>query len=325
MTRIAAIGFLLALMSVPAGGAFASEADDARLMLDRMSTAMSQMSYQGTFVYVRGDEVETMRITHVSDRHGVRERLVAISGPQREILRDSNGVRWVLADDSSVFEDQGYNHAFFPELPVDQHGSTETSYSLKVGDETRIAGQQARNLKVIPHDNYRYGYDLWLEERSGLLLKWELIGNEGKPIATMMFTDIRFGSEVDINELQPGSQLKKFKTVESRLPSGRGGANSTPAWQPDSLPPGFKLTSHRRFGEAGQGIYEHLVYSDGLAVVSVYIENIKPDSDIRTGMSRLGTTHAFSRKTGGMLITVIGDVPDVTVKFIGDAVQIAAH
>jgi sigma-E factor negative regulatory protein RseB len=196
---------------------------------------------------------------------------------------------------------------------------------LEVGGETRVAGQLARNLKVIPRDKYRYGYDLWLEEHSGLLLKWELLGNDRKPIATMMFTDIRLGSEVDSKELQSGSQLKKFKTVESRLPTGRAGANSTPAWQPGSLPPGFKLTSHRTFGEPGQGVYEHLVYSDGLAAVSVYIENIKPDSDIRTGMSRLGTTHAFSRKTGGMLITVIGDVPEVTVKFIGDAVQIAAH
>jgi sigma-E factor negative regulatory protein RseB len=324
MRRAAATWFLLAIL-LPASGAFASDSDVAHLMLDRMSTAMSQMSYQGTFIYVRGDEVETMRITHVSDRQGVRERLVAISGPQREILRDSNGVRWVLADDSSVFEDQGYAHVFFPDLPVDQHGSTESSYSLKVGGESRVAGQQATNLKVIPRDKYRYGYDLWLEDRSGLLLKWELLGSDGKPIATMMFTDIRFGSEVDVKELQPGSQLKKFNTVESQLPSGRAGANSAPAWRPDSLPPGFKLTSHRTFGEQGQGVYEHLVYSDGLAAVSVYVENIKPDSEVRTGMSRLGTTHAFSRKAGGMLITVVGDVPEVTVKFIGDAVQIAAH
>jgi len=325
MKRMAATWFLLAMLSVPAGSAFATESDQARLMLDRMSTAMSQMNYQGTFVYIRGDDVETMRITHVSDEQGVRERLVAISGPQREILRDPNGVRWVLADDLSVFEDQGYTQVFFPELPVDQHGQTEASYSLKVGGTSRIAGQQARNLKVIPRDKYRYGYDLWLEDRSGILLKWELVGSDRKPIATMMFTDIRFGSEVDVRELQSGSQFKKFKTVESQLPSGRAGANSPPAWRPDSLPPGFQLTSHRTFGDKGKGVYEHLVYSDGLAAVSVYIENAEPESDVRTGMSRLGTTHAFSRKTDGMLITVVGDVPEVTVKFIGDAVKIAAH
>jgi len=158
---------------------------------------------------------------------------------------------------------------------------------------------------------------------SGLLLKWELIGNDDQPLAKLMFTDLRLGSEVNVKELEPSSQLKKFKTVESRLPSGRGLSNSTPAWKPDSLPPGFKLTAHRYFGEEDQGIYEHLVYSDGFAAVSVYIEDFVADSSLRTGMSRLGTTHAFSRTTGHMLVTVVGDVPGITVKYIADSVRIA--
>ena len=313
---------LLAALSAPVGVALAGQNDEPRLMLERMSSAMSQMNYQGTFVYVQGDDVETMRITHVSDKHGVRERLVAISGAPREILRDSNGIRWVLADDASVFEDQGYNRSFFPELPVDQYGLTDVSYSLQLGPEARIADHTARNLKVIPRDKYRYGYSLWLEKNSGLLLKWELIGSDAKPLAKLMFTEIRIGSEVDVKELAPSSQLKKFKTVESRLPSGRGFSNSTPTWKPQSLPPGFKLTAHRYFGEEDRGIYEHLVYSDGFAAVSVYIENFETGSGLRTGLSRLGTTHGFSRTTGDMLITVVGDVPGITVKFIADSVRI---
>jgi len=325
MRLLAATGLMLAALSASSGLIFASEAAESRLLLDRMNTAMSQMSYQGTFVYVQGDQVETMRITHVSDKNGVRERLIAISGPPREIFRDSSGVRWVLADDASVFEDQGYNRSFFPELPVDQQGSIEVYYSLKVGNVTRIAGHQARNLNVVPLDQYRYGYDLWLEETSGMLLKWELIGNDRKPLAKLMFTDIRLGSAVDAKELEPASQMKKFKTVESQLPSGRGYSKTAPTWKPEALPPGFKLRAHRFYAEPGQGVYEHLVYGDGLAAVSVYIESIKPDSALQTGMSRLGITHAFSRTHDDILITVVGDVPGVTVKFIGDSVKIAAH
>ena len=83
----------------------AGTSDSPRDWLDRMSAAMSQMSYQGTFVYVRGDDVVTMRITHVVDENGARERLVSLSGAPREVLRDSSGVRWVLGDDQSVLED----------------------------------------------------------------------------------------------------------------------------------------------------------------------------------------------------------------------------
>jgi len=307
------------------GSVFAGEAVEPREMLERMTTAMSQMSYQGTFVYVQGENVEIMRITHVSDADGVRERLVALSGPAREVLRDSNGVRWVLADDRSVFEDSAFNRSFFPELPLDQNDQMEISYSLKRGSEARIAGQQARNLIVLPKDEFRYGYSLWLEEHSGLLLKWELIDSNRKSLAKLIFTDVRMGSEVDVKELKPTSQLKKFKTVESELPSGRGLSNASPRWQPSHLPPGFELTAHRYFGQQDQGIYEHLVYSDGLAAVSVYIESDKSGNPAHTGVKRLGTTHAFSRISEDKLITVVGDVPAITVKYVGNAVNIASH
>ena len=99
--------------------AVAGSSDDAGDWVERMSAAMSQMSYQGTFVYVQGDEVESMRITHVADENGVRERLVSVSGAQREILRDSNGVRWVRGDDHSVMEDPSFGRSFFPEIPLE--------------------------------------------------------------------------------------------------------------------------------------------------------------------------------------------------------------
>lgn len=307
-----------------AGIVFASNSEDPRSMLEQMRMAMSQMTYQGTFVYVQGENVETMRITHVADERGVRERLVAVSGAPREILRDSNGVRWVLANDHSIFEDPGFNRSFFPELPLDQHDETELSYTMKVGAVERIAGHQARNLKVLPRDQYRYGYSLWLEQHSGLLLKWELVDYNKKPLATLMFTDVRLGSEVDGNELMSTSQLKKFKTTASTLPAGRGHAIKVPKWQPTRLPPGFRMTAHRYFGQEGEGIYEHLVYSDGLAAVSVYIESIKAEGGVQDGVSKLGTTHAFSRVTDELMITVVGDVPAITVKEIAEAVGLAA-
>ena len=177
---------------------------------------------------------------------------------------------------------------------------------------------------MLPKDKYRYGYSLWLEEHSGLLLKWELIDSKQKPLAILMFTDVRLGSEVDVKELKSTTQLKKFKTVASELPSGRGLSKTTPRWQPDHLPPGFQLTAHRYFGQQDQGVYEHLVYSDGLATISVYIESASPDAKAEAGVNRLGTTHAFSRISNDMLITVVGDVPAITVKFIGNAVKIAS-
>jgi sigma-E factor negative regulatory protein RseB len=304
-----------------AGHAIAGSDEDPAEWLERMSTAMSQMSYQGTFVYVQGDDVVTMRITHVAGEAGVRERLVSVSGVPREVIRDSTGVRWVLGDDRSVLQDQGFNRTFFPQLPLDQQGQARRSYALKLGDVGRVAGQTARNLSILPRDEYRYGYSLWLEEHSAMLLKWELIDHRRKPLAKLMFTDIRMGAEVDRFELQPSSELKKFKTVESSLPAGRGLASAQPRWRPGRLPPGFELTAHRFFGQQQDSIYEHLVYSDGLTAVSVYIESAAEGEQQPADLRRMGTTHAFSKTADGVAITVIGDVPSITVKLIGETVS----
>jgi len=311
----------LAMILIAGTPGLARGGDEPRAWLERMSTAMSQMSYQGTFVYVQGESVETMRITHVSGSDGIQERLVSLSGAPREVLRDSNGVRWVLADDESVFRDSAFNRSFFPEMPVDLDKHAQNSYRLRLGDRARIAGHWARNLLVLPRDRYRYGYSLWLEEHSGLLLKWELVDNDNAVLARLMFTDFRLGSEVDPRELKSANPLKKFTTVDSTLPPAPDRSSATPGWKPERLPPGFELTAHRLLGrQEGEVVYEHLVYSDGLAAVSVYIEQGEADPDVTGGFSRLGTTHAFTRLADGVQITVVGDVPSITVRTIADAV-----
>jgi sigma-E factor negative regulatory protein RseB len=314
------------LLLAVASPVWADSNEGAAQLLDRMSAAMSQMTYQGTLVYIQGEEVETMRITHVSDEEGEREHLVTLSGLRREILRDSNGVRWVQGENLQVMEDESFGRSFFPEIPLGQSDQTSSSYRLELGSSERIAGHKGRKLMVKPKDKYRYGYNLWLEESSALLLKWELLDSDKQSLAKLMFTDLRVGSEVDVKELKPSSQLKEYKVLESSLPPGKSRSYSKPGWKPTKLPHGFKLTAHRNLGRQNQQIFEHLVYSDGLAAVSVYIETANDQArDHRNSTSRLGTTHAYSRVTNGILITVVGDVPAITVQSIGDAVSLVSH
>lgn len=324
MNPTAANRLLAAACLLWAGAVLAGEPDDPRFWLERMSAAMSQMSYQGTFVYIQGDEVVTMRITHVAGEDGVRERLVSLSGSPREVLRDSSGVRWVLGDDQSVLQDQAFNRNFFPGLPLDQQALAAQSYELRLGGSGRIAGQAARTLEIVPRDAFRYGYSLWLEKHSGLLLRWELRDSSGARLARLEFTDIRMGSEVDRAELEGDRALRRFRTVESRLPAAEP-AGATPRWRPVELPPGFELTAYRCLAGKDEDLFEHLVYSDGLAAVSVYVEREGGRTGLAPGLSRLGTTHAFSTASEGLLVTVVGEVPAATVRLIGAAVAPVAR
>ncbi|HEY5777011.1 MAG TPA: MucB/RseB C-terminal domain-containing protein [Xanthomonadales bacterium] len=300
----------------------AGDSHQAREWLERMTTAMSQMSYQGTFVYVRDGAVETMRITHVTDENGVRERMYSISGPHREVIRDRQGVRCVLQDSAAVVEDQVVASSYFPELPLTIIDGDNSGYRLETGGEARIAGHTARRVTISPEDNYRYGYDFWLEEQTGLLLKWELFDAGHKPIAKLMFTDFVIGSSVNLSELESESRAEDFVEMETYSLEKTVVTQSSPRWQPAKLPPGFHLASHSH-KTGTDGVYEHMVYSDGLAAVSVYVEQQGANADVKPGVSQLGTNNAYTRKQGGLQITVIGEVPAITVKAIANEMALS--
>lgn len=307
------VSFMTASISAHSG----SE-EEARQWLERMSAAMNHMSYQGTFVYVRGDLMETMRITHVVDEEGVRERLLSVTGPHREIIRDAQGVRYVLGDDQSVLQDAVASGAIFPEFPMEDIQGANSVYGFETGGTARIAGQMGRRVTIVPGDRFRYGYDLWLDTGTGLMLKWVLFDSDKNALAKLVFTEVRLGSEIDLAELESSTPSEQFAFLPSSIPSRQVMTRSMPEWQPDSLPPGFRLATHRHQAE-GESMFEHLVYSDGLASVSVYIETASGEAGISPGLKRIGTANAFTRQLGNRQLTVIGEVPAATVRAIGDA------
>ncbi len=303
--------------------ASAGDSDTAHHWLERMAAAMNHLNYQGTFVYVRGDLVETMRITHVVDDGGVRERLYSVTGPKREIIRDSEGVRCVLSDDQSVMQDAMVSGAIFPEFPFEDLSGDAGTYRFETGGTARVAGQMARRVTIVPDDEFRYGYDLWLESSTGLLLKWVLFDTAKNALAKLVFTDMRLGEEVDLRELESDTPPEAFTRLASIMPSHQVKTRALPEWQPESLPPGFRLATHRHQSD-GESVFEHLVYSDGLASVSVYIESNTGHALMGAGFNRIGTANAFTRNLGDRQLTVIGEVPAATVQAIGDAFRMPA-
>jgi sigma-E factor negative regulatory protein RseB len=295
--------------------------DDVYRWLERMGAAMSQMHYQGTFVYLQGDSVETVRITHLVDEQGSHERLVSVSGVPREVVRDSAGVRWIAGEDRMVMADSAGSPQFFPTLPMDGIGEAASSYQFTLEDGQRIASRGTHRVDIKPHDEYRYGYRLWLEERSGLLLQWELVGSKGESLAKLMFTELKMGAEVDPGELHaPAGDVTAPRSAPASAPEGRT-VTSKPAWQALRLPPGFRLASHTQNNAGQAAVYEHLVYSDGIAAVSVYVEPRDEKAELAQGMSTLGTTNALTRNVNGEVVIVLGDVPVVTITMIGESVQ----
>lgn len=302
-----------------AGAARADEMDTVQAWLEKTFHAAHTLSYDGTFVYSHGDQLDAMRVVHAARADGERERLVSLSGPAREVLRDDSLVTCILPDDRSVVVGKTRGaRQFPPRFSVDVHKLAD-HYDFAMSGTERIAGQAARKLLITPRDRYRYGYRLWLEQDSGLLLKSELLDEDGRPVEQFMFTDIRFLDDVPDALLKPAISGKEYTWYQPRAQYPQAPQDSG-HWEADALPGGFSLVLRRTDSmPTAREPVEHLVFSDGLSSVSVFIEPVSDSRHNLQGSSRMGAVNAFGRVVDGHHITVMGEVPEATVRRIGNS------
>jgi sigma-E factor negative regulatory protein RseB len=298
-----------------------AQAADAQALFARMHQAGRSLDYEGTFVYQHGDQLESLRIIHKAGTGGVRERLVSLNGAPREIIRTDSEVRCYLPDENAVLiEHRRADNRNFPALLPDSLAQLKGNYRISVGKEGRVAGRKAVSVRIKPHDAYRYGYLLWADEASGLLLKASLLDEHGDVVEQYLFTQVSIGKPISESELKPQYPTKGIVWQRAH---GETPAPSTSQWMAARLPAGFTLSARMmRMLPARKHPVEHLVYSDGLAVVSVFVERaddaVKPNAP--SGLTRMGAVHAFGKVIEGHQVTVVGETPALTVDMIGESV-----
>ncbi|GJL82043.1 MAG: sigma factor AlgU regulatory protein MucB [marine bacterium B5-7] len=300
----------------------------------RIETAPEQYSYIGSFIYEHDGEMETMRVAHRMEKDGFRQRLFSMTGSAREIIRDNEGVWCYLPDKKiGVHEYQQSSRNNFLQIRGEQIHALDLYYDLKLVGEGRIADRSATILNLRPKDRYRYGYVLWADKKTGLLLRTDLVDGDGEIIERYMFVDIEIGVDIADSLLEPrtprdslawfGIEPKPGKADANGSESGSATtpkAKSVMHWDSNALPPGFKLaySINRREPMADKAV-EHHVYSDGLSSVSLFVKT-SPDNGGATGLSRMGAVSAYVKQIEGYLVTVIGEVPESAVSMIADGV-----
>jgi len=304
--RFRARRLLVALLMCAAGTASASESESQPgEQLARMSDALRSLSYEGTLVYLHDNKLETLRIVHRIEDGQVSEQLVSLNGPVRTLTREKGKVTCELSD-SRPISVQGKSVAkdLLHAKTIDPEGIADHYLVYALG-AARVAGRQTDVVGIIPRDGLRYGYRFFLDRESGLPLKSDLMGQQADPIEQVMFTSLNLLPSEQWAPAPAKSLSKPPRTaVESVEPE------SGP-WQFAELPPGFFLVMRNNWSDpAGQPV-EHLVLTDGLASVSVYVE-----SDPREGLeggTRIGAVHAAGTRVSGHQVTVVGEVPSATV------------
>lgn len=296
-------------------------ADDAHDWLMRMDKASRALNFDGVFIYRHNDKLETMRIIHRVEGGRVHERLVSLTGAPREIIRTDREVQCYLPDENSVvIEHRKAESNGFPGILPQQISDLDRNYSLTLGHAGRVADRDAQFIVVKPKDGYRYGYELWADKATSLLLRADLVDDQGKTVEQFMFTNIQPGANISADDLKP--HFGKKSSVWHR--SNEDNSTAAPKWTAQRLPAGFKLTTHvMRKSALHNKLTEQLVYSDGLAAVSVFIEKLNPDSRSKphTTANHMGAVHAFRKTIDDHRVTVVGEVPAATVDLIGQSVK----
>lgn len=296
--------------------------DNPGTWLEQMETALETIDYRGTFVYIHGDQAETMLVFHRVGPDGTRERLVSLNGSAREVLRNDDEVKCILPDDKIVFVEKRHEGATLAQgIPLNAVRNSD-HYAFELLGSGRIAGRTARLVAIKPRDEYRYGYQLWLDERTALPLRSELINESGEPIEKMMFTEIEIGADIHDSQLSPSVTGEDFTWHVSGGEEKAVAEASTPVTF-ESLPPGYEIVSVETRRDASQPSW-HLVISDGLASVSVFAEPLLEGKPSLAGLSTLGAVNAFGVRLDAHHITVVGEVPEATVTAIGKAASLQA-
>ncbi|MCL2876573.1 MAG: MucB/RseB C-terminal domain-containing protein [Betaproteobacteria bacterium] len=289
---------------------------DPLAWLDRIGKASRQLNYVGTFSYQTGWRTETSRIVHRYANGEESERMEVLDGSPREVIRKGKEVRCVLPAQRSVIIGQAVSRSSFPGRLPQNHAELTGNYRVRLGDVERVAGHEAQKLVLDPRDELRFGHVLWVEMQSGLLLKSQVLDAKGEVVEQFVFSDVRIGGKVGDEMLMPRVKVDAdWRIVDV------GGDSETllkTQWILRDTLPGFELMAVMRHRSGGA---LQMVFSDGLAAISIFIEPAEAGVEARGAYPGGGAVNVFERDAGGHRITVLGEAPAPLVQRAAEAIE----
>jgi sigma-E factor negative regulatory protein RseB len=296
-----------------------ASAEDALRWLDRAAQAARTLNYSGTIVYQHNGHVETSRIVHMFEGGQEQEKLVSLDGPAREVIRSANEVRCYFPDAKVIRIEPRTFRNVFPSLSAEQQRNLAQYYETKFAVSERVAGRWTQVMTFEPKDGFRYGHKFWADANTGLLLKARLVDDHGEVVEQFAFTDVVINDKIDRDMVKPSWATTPPDWQVKQAGFGEMSPRET-GWSVGKVPAGFqKIMEGYRTLRGKRDPVVHLVYSDGLVAVSVFVEPLAP-APLQTGVSQQGGLNVYTTKSDDYLVTVLGEAPPLTVRQIAQSV-----
>ncbi len=291
-------------------------------LLKRMAATMHTVNYEGLLLHVQGNETRTMRIFHLYDAvHGERERVLSMDGPAREVLHEGDRCTCVWPRARLVVS--GQTPAWRGQFSTDRFAETgqlAEHYGFIKEGQARVASLGCQVVKLAPKDDLRHGYRLCIHEPSAMLLRLEVLDGENRRLEMNQFASLRVMPDLDQDLMRLATDTSGFRVIEE---AGNIHPHQ-PAWIARTLPAGYKLhvAAERNNPRTGR-MLEHLIFTDGLSSVSVFIESMPDNPPSHTEF--IGAMHRVTRDVDGYRLTAIGEAPVAAMRMIIDGLQPAAR
>lgn len=295
-------------------------ADSAMGWVQKMSDAMRNLSYRGNFVYMHENQLESMQISHLKNAMGEKERLISLNGEAREVIRDNQNLTCIWPASRKIVIDTARKNSFSPIFIPEDIARLEKFYDMRLVGQDRIADMDTMVVHINPKDKLRYGMKFWINSQNGLMMKSSLINEHNMEIEQVMFTSLKLfdGDEkLEIDTMPPIDE--SYTRVQYHRGESANSIEGDNAWLLTNTPRGFWRESVLKRKIPGSDHFiQQMVYTDGLASLSIFIE--RQTSESHRGGTSMGAVNAFIRILNNHSVTAIGEVPAITVKLVAESV-----
>lgn len=251
---------------------------------------------------------------------GEYARSVVLDGSPREVLSQGSDVVIYSPRNEKVVITKRRAQNLFPALLPPEMDELKASYDVRLGGQERVGGREGQVVFLDSRDQYRYGYKFWTDREYGLILKSITFNENNEPVEQITFTQLTLMNTQNMDWFQPHVDTAKNYVMEEEnvaiSPADVSGM------QMEQLPAGFKkIDQVKRVVPGKQVPVTHLIFSDGLACVSLFIEPLNKKRQPRLGGHILGATNFYTQVTNGYQVVAVGEVPAATVTQMANAVK----
>ncbi|OSZ67543.1 MucB/RseB C-terminal domain-containing protein [Hydrogenophaga sp. IBVHS2] len=315
LTAVAA-GTLAPAWAQGSAGAAQAPVRSINEWLTRMHEASRMRAYTGTLVVTAGASMSASKIWHVCDGTRQMERVDTLTGEPRTTLRRDNEVITFIPESRTAVVEKRESLGLFPDMLRTPENLIPGFYSVRELGHQRVAGHLADMVEILPKDDLRFGYRIWSEQGTGLVVKLQTLGPQGAVLEQVAFTELQLDAPVSMEKL--AASMKDTRGYEVVRPALKKTTPEAQGWRLKEPVPGFSsMSCHVRESETpakGGSAPMQWVFSDGLASVSLFVEPYDPRQHVQEKAATMGATQSVSRRVGEYWVTALGEVPRATLQ-----------